>query len=106
MMVTVTGYKIVVMRDSAEIMLEPESGRPVRLRFRADQAAENTDTGNWLDADVDPSLFDSVIDVLRNEQPVRVEWTPESFMLITPEWATIGAYRPTAPDEIGGVNFS
>ena len=106
MMMTITGYKIMIMRDSAEIMLQPESGRSVRLRFRADQEPQNVDTGTWLDADVEPSLFDSVVDVLRNEQLVRVEWTPDSFMLITPEWSPVGAQGAAPTDEIGGVNFS
>jgi hypothetical protein len=106
MVVTVTAYKIVIMRDSAEIMLKPESGRSVRLRFRADQESENVDTGTWLDADVEPSLFDNIVDVLRNEQPVRVEWTPQSFMLITPEWSPVGAHQPAPADEPGDVNFS
>ena len=69
MMLTITGYKIMIMRDSAEIMLQPESGRAVRLRFRADPEPQNVDTGTWLDADVEPSLFDNIVDVLRKERP-------------------------------------
>ena len=106
MMVTITGYKIMIMRDSAEIMLQPESGRAVRLRFRADPDSQNVDTGTWLDADVEPSLFDNIVDVLRNERPIRVEWTPDSFMLFTPEWSTVGAHRPAPPGEDHHVNFS
>jgi len=106
MTIAITGYKIMVMRDSAEIMLQAESGTPVRLRFRADPAPENVDTGTWLDADVEPSLFDNIVDVLRNERPIRVEWTPESFMLITPEWSAVGSHRPTPPGGDHHVNFS
>ena len=105
-MVSITGYKIMIMRDSAEIMLDGDDGRSVRLRFRADQEPQNVDTGTWLDADGEPSLFDSVVDVLRNEMPVRVEWTPESFMLITPEWNPVGAAALPSTDDSGSVNFS
>ena len=106
MIVTITGYKVIVFRDAAEIMLHAESGRSVRLRFRADQESQNVDTGTWLDADVEPSLFDSVVDLLRNEKPIRVEWTPDPFMLITPDWASVGAQQPESADEANNVNFS
>jgi len=106
MNVNITGYKVMISRDAAEIMLQPESGRSVRLRFRADQESQNVDTGTWLDADVEPSLFDSMVDLLRNEKPIRVEWTPDSFMLVTPDWVSVGAQRPASTDEVSDVNFS
>jgi hypothetical protein len=105
-MSTITGFKIRIMRDSAEIMLHADPGRPVRLRFRADQEPENVDTGTWLDADVEPSLFDSVVDVLRNEQEVLVKWTPDSVSLTSSDWSPVGTHRPVPADEASGVNFS